>query len=219
MKKIKVLALLATLFVGIFSNLFTTVVSAADDEKVSITLHKVKDHTDKITNTGDILDGEYNFLPGITFDAYDVTEKYYAAYDASVETKSASEAIKDAVTAVQGKAGDAPSGKTAVDTQTTAADGSAAFSLSAKSGPTTDRRDAVYLFVEQASDGVDTIAENLVVSLPIYKQGTNDTVLTDIHLYPKKILLKIFRLTKKLQVKRMVRNKLISQLVKLSTIN
>lgn len=187
MKKIKVLALLATLFVGIFSNLFIPVVSAADAEKVSITLHKVKDHTDKITNTGEIVDGEYNFLPGITFKAYDVTTEYYAAYDASVAKKTVSDAITDAVKAVQGSAGVAPSGKTAVGTQTTATDGSATFSLDAKSG----KRDAVYLFVEQASDGVETIADNLVVSLPIYKQGTDGTVLKDIHLYPKNTTKKI----------------------------
>ncbi|WP_313094355.1 SpaH/EbpB family LPXTG-anchored major pilin [Streptococcus parasuis] len=192
MKKIKVFALLATLFVGIFSNLFTPVVSAADDETVSITLHKVKDYAGgTITNTGEILPGAFNFLPGITFDAYDVTTEYYAAYDVSVATKTVSEAIADAVAAVKGTAGEAPSGKDPVvgGTQTTAADGSATFSLNAKSSGTTtdDTRDAVYLFVEQASDGVETIADNLVVSLPIYKQGTNDTVLTDIHLYPKNI--------------------------------
>lgn len=184
MKKFKVFALLATLFVGIFSNLFTPVVSAADAEKVSITLHKVKDYTGgEITNTGEILTGDFNFLPGITFNAYDVTEEYYAAYDASVATKTVSEAISDAVKAVQGTPGVAPSSKGVIDAQTTGADGSATFSLNAKS----DSRNAVYLFVEQASDGVETIADNLVVSLPIYKQGTNDTVLTDIHLYPKNI--------------------------------
>lgn len=182
MKKIKVFALLATLFVSFFSNLFTPVVSAADAEKVSITLHKVKDYTGTINNTGEIVNGEYNFLPGITFNAYDVTTEYYNAYDASVETKSVSEAIRDAVDEVQGLAGVAPANKIAVGTQTTATDGSATFRLNAKSGT----RDAVYLFVEQASDGVKTIAENLVVSLPIYKQDT-DTVLSDIHLYPKNI--------------------------------
>ncbi|MDG3180376.1 SpaH/EbpB family LPXTG-anchored major pilin [Streptococcus suis] len=196
MKKTKVFALLATLFVGIFSNLFTPVVSAADDEKVSITLHKVKDYkndeTDnEIKNTGDeILTEDFNFLPGITFNAYDVTTEYYAAYDASVATKSVSEAISDAVKAVKGeKAGDAPSGKDPVATKETDTYGRATFSLNAKSSGTTtdDTRDAVYLFVEQASDGVATIADNLVVSLPIYKQGTNDEVLPEIHLYPKNI--------------------------------
>lgn len=183
MKKIKVFALLATLFVSVFSNLLVPTVHAAEED-VTITLHKVKDYAGgTITNTGEILPGDFNFLPGITFDAYDVTTEYYAAYDASVATKTVSEAIKDAVAAVQGAAGVAPSGKDPVvgGTQTTAADGSATFSLNPKSGT----RDAVYLFVEQASDGVATIADNLVVSLPIYKQGTNDTVLTDIHLYPK----------------------------------
>lgn len=191
MKKIKVFALLATLFVGIFSNLLASTVHAAEGD-VTITLHKVKDYAGgTITNTGEILPGDFNFLPGITFDAYDVTTEYYAAYDESVATKTVSEAIADAVAEVQGLAGVAPSGKDPVDTQTTAADGSADFILNPKSGTTTGTtpvpRDAVYLFVEQASDGVTTIADNLVVSLPIYKQGTNDTVLTEIHLYPKNI--------------------------------
>ncbi|HFI0668530.1 TPA: SpaH/EbpB family LPXTG-anchored major pilin [Streptococcus suis] len=184
MKKFKVFALLATLFVGIFSNLFTPVVSAADAEKVSITLHKVKDYTGgEITNTGEILTGDFNFLPGITFNAYDVTTEFYATYDTAVASKPVADAIKDAVAAVKGEAGVASSSKEVIDAQTTGADGSATFSLNAKS----DSRNAVYLFVEQASDGVETIADNLVVSLPIYKQGTNDTVLTDIHLYPKNI--------------------------------
>ncbi|HFI0233105.1 TPA: SpaH/EbpB family LPXTG-anchored major pilin [Streptococcus suis] len=188
MKKIKVFALLATLFVGIFSNLFTPVVSAADDKKVSITLHKVKDYAGvEITNTGKILSEDFNFLPGITFKVYDVTTEYYTAYNTTVaETgKTVSDAIKAAVAAVQGDKGVAPSGKTAVDTQTTAADGSATFSLNAKSGT----RDAVYLFVEQKSDGVKTIADNLVLSFPVYElnpDGTyTDRELTDIHLYPK----------------------------------
>ncbi|NCB80313.1 MAG: isopeptide-forming domain-containing fimbrial protein [Bacilli bacterium] len=197
MKKIKVFALLATLFVGIFSNLFTPVVSAEDAEKVSITLHKVKDYKNgDIINTGsplDLLDPE--FLPGITFKVYDVTKEYYAAYDASVAGNSVKVAIEAAVNKVKGEPGVAPSGKTAVGTQTTAGDGSATFSLNAKSGTTTGTtpvpRDAVYLFVEQASDDVETtadnIADNLVVSLPIYKQGTDGTVLKDIHLYPKNI--------------------------------
>ncbi|HFI0782190.1 TPA: SpaH/EbpB family LPXTG-anchored major pilin [Streptococcus suis] len=188
MKKIKVFALLATLFVGIFSNLFTPVVSAEGETTVDITLHKVKDYTGTIDNKGEkIVNGEYNFLPGITFKAYDVTEEYYTAYNATVEEtgKTVSDAINAAVAAVQGAPGVAPLDKDPVEggTQTTAADGSATFSLNAKSGT----RDAVYLFVEQASDGVETIADNLVVSLPIYQQNTNDTVLTNIHLYPKNI--------------------------------
>lgn len=183
MKKFKIFALLATLFVSAFSNLLAPTVYAAE-ENVSITLHKVKDYAGgTITNTGEILNDTFNFLPGITFDAYDVTTDYYKAYDASVATKSAADAIKDAVTAVQGTAGEAPAEKQAVATKTTLADGSAKFDLPAKSGD----RNAVYLFVERASEGVATIADNLVVSLPIYKQGTNDTVLTDIHLYPKNI--------------------------------
>ncbi|HFI0802222.1 TPA: SpaH/EbpB family LPXTG-anchored major pilin [Streptococcus suis] len=186
MKKIKVFALLATLFVGIFSNLFTPVVSAVEPSgAVKVTIHKVKDYKNgDIINTGSELDlPGLEFLPGITFKVYDVTKEYYDAYDATVKTNSVSQAISAAVAAVKGEPGDAPSDKTAVATQTTAGDGSTTFNLPAKSGS----RDAVYLFVEQASDDVKTIADNLVVSLPIYKQNTNDTVLTNIHLYPKNI--------------------------------
>ncbi|MDG3136211.1 pilin N-terminal domain-containing protein [Streptococcus suis] len=183
MKKFKFFALLATLLVSTFSSLLIPFVSADETEKVSITLHKVKDYTGTITNTGEILAGDFNFLPGITFDVYDVTTEYYAAYDASVATKSVSQAVNDAVATVKGTAGVAPSGKVASATQTTGPDGSTTFSLNAKSSG----RNAVYLFVEQASEWVTTVADNLVVSLPIYKQGTNDTVLTSIHLYPKNI--------------------------------
>lgn len=213
MKKIKVFALLATLFVGIFSNLFTPVVSAegeTTDPTVNITLHKVKNYKNgDIINTG----SEFSeldlpglkFLPGITFKAYDVTKEYYDAYNAFVEAypgKPVSDAIEAAVAAVKGEPGDAPldkvtqTPKTAVATQTTARDGSATFSLKAKSGMTTGTkpvpRDAVYLFVEQPSGDVDKDAykaDNLVVSLPIYSKDTegNDTVLDNIHLYPKNI--------------------------------
>lgn len=188
MKKIKVFALLATLFVGIFSNLFTPVVSA-EETPATVTIHKVKDYKNgTITNTGIKLDlPGVEFLPGITFKVYDVTTEYYAAYDVSVATKTVSEAISDAVLKVKGAPGVAPSGKTAVATQTTAGDGSATFSLDAKSGT----RDAVYLFVEQASDDVATIAENLVLSFPVYELTPDgsytDRELTDIHLYPKNI--------------------------------
>ncbi|HEM3680753.1 TPA: SpaH/EbpB family LPXTG-anchored major pilin [Streptococcus suis] len=186
MKKIKVFALLATLFVGIFSNLFTPVVSAVEPSgAVKVTIHKVKDYKNgDIINTGSELNlPDVEFLPGITFKVYDVTKEYYDAYDASVAGNSVKVAIEAAVNKVKGEPGVAPSGKTAVGTQTTTGDGSATFNLPAKSGS----RDAVYLFVEQASDDVKTIADNLVVSLPIYKQNTNDTVLTNIHLYPKNI--------------------------------
>ncbi|HFU4476188.1 TPA: SpaH/EbpB family LPXTG-anchored major pilin [Streptococcus suis] len=200
MKKIKVFALLATLFVGIFSNLFTPVVSAEGETTVDITLHKVKDYKNDITkntitNTGSKLDLQgLEFLPGITFKVYDVTDEYYDAYKTFVTAhpdKSVSDANTYAATEVEGEPGVAPkdkvnqTSKTAVDTQTTAGDGSAKFSLNAKFGT----RDAVYLFVEQASGDVATIANNLVLSFPVYElnpDGTyTDRELTDIHLYPK----------------------------------
>ncbi|HEM3706874.1 TPA: SpaH/EbpB family LPXTG-anchored major pilin [Streptococcus suis] len=194
MKKIKVFALLATLFVGIFSNLFTPVVSA-EEPRATVTIHKLQGKTERIVNTGkDLKDllglTPTDFLGGITFKVYNVTDEYYDAYNTFVKDnpdKSVSDANTAAATEVEGEPGDAPSGKTAVATQTTAGDGSAKFSLNAKIGT----RDAVYLFVEQASGDVETIANNLVLSFPVYElnpDGTyTDRELTDIHLYPKNI--------------------------------
>ncbi|HFI0550942.1 TPA: SpaH/EbpB family LPXTG-anchored major pilin [Streptococcus suis] len=204
MKKIKVFALLATLFVGIFSNLFTPVVSAVETSgDRTVTIHKVKDYKNgDIINTGkDLKDllglAPTDFLGGITFKVYNVTDEYYDAYNAFVKAypdKSVSDANTAAARAVEGEPGVAPkdkvnqTSKTAVDTQTTAGDGSAKFSLNAKSGT----RDAVYLFVEQASGDVATIANNLVLSFPVYQlsedgKSYTDIELTDIHLYPKNI--------------------------------
>lgn len=80
MKKIKVFALLATLFVGIFSNLFTPVVSAEDtSNSATVTIHKLKNKTGPIVNTGKELSGltPSDFLDGITFNVYDVTAAYH----------------------------------------------------------------------------------------------------------------------------------------------
>ena len=104
MKKIKVFALLATLFVGIFSNLFTPVVSAVETSgsatDATVTIHKLKNKTGPIVNTGKELSGltASDFLDGITFDVYDVTAAYHTKYN-EVYTSTTAQAADDAARA------------------------------------------------------------------------------------------------------------------------
>lgn len=132
MKKIKVFALLATLFVGIFSNLFTLVVSAVEPSgDATVTIHKLKNKTGPIVNTGNELSGftASDFLDGITYNVYDVTAAYHTKYN-EVYTSTTAQAADDAARAhVQGTAGHAPtvSGATLKDTKTTANGGAATF--------------------------------------------------------------------------------------------
>ena len=136
MKKIKVFALLATLFVGIFSNLFTPVVSA-DETTATVTIHKLKNKTGPIVNTGSVLSGytASDFLDGITYNVYDVTAAYHAKYNDVYTSTNAQAADNTARDYVQGIAGHAPtvSGATLKGTQTTAGGGAATFTLPKKS--------------------------------------------------------------------------------------
>lgn len=198
MKKIKVFALLATLFVGIFSNLFTPVVSAVEPSgDATVTIHKLKNKTGPIVNTGKELSGltASDFLDGITYNVYDVTDEYHAKYNEVYTPTTAKAAADVARKYVQGKeAGHAPKFKDTTDTdyvatlkgtQTTAGGGAATFNLPKKSSG----KDAVYVFVEQPKTGIKAAAENLVLSFPVYQlngDGTyTDIELTNIHLYPK----------------------------------
>ncbi|HFI0558498.1 TPA: SpaH/EbpB family LPXTG-anchored major pilin [Streptococcus suis] len=191
MKKIKVFALLATLFVGIFSNLFTPVVSAEETPgSATVTIHKLKNKTGPIVNTGSVLSGytASDFLDGITYNVYDVTAAYHAKYNEAYTSTDAQAADNAARDHVQGTAGHAPTvvpGATLVGTETTAGGGAATFTLPKKSGG----KDAVYVFVEQPKTGITKAENNLVLSFPVYQlngDGTyTDTELSTIHLYPK----------------------------------
>ncbi|HEM3609780.1 TPA: SpaH/EbpB family LPXTG-anchored major pilin [Streptococcus suis] len=201
MKKIKVFALLATLFVGIFSNLFTPVVSA-DETTATVTIHKLKNKTGPIVNTGNVLDGytASDFLDGITYNVYDVTAAYHAKYNEVYTSTDAQAADNTARDYVQGTAGHAPKFEgtsyvaTLKGTQTTATaeaatelvpKGAATFTLPKKSGG----KDAVYVFVEQPKTGITAAENNLVLSFPVYQLDGNgkytDNELSTIHLYPK----------------------------------
>lgn len=190
MKKFKVFALLATLFVGIFSNLFTPVVSAVEPSgDATVTIHKLKNKTGPIVNTGKVLEGytASDFLDGITYNVYDVTAAYHTKYNAEYTPTTAQAADKAARDHVQGTAGLAPTvpGATLVATKTTAGGGAATFTLPKKSGG----KDAVYVFVEQPKTGITKAENNLVLSFPVYQLNSDgtytDNELTEIHLYPK----------------------------------
>ena len=190
MKKFKAFALLATLLVSIFSNLFTPVVSAEETPvNATVTIHKVKDYeTGTITNTGSPLElPGLEFLDGITFNVYDVTAAYHTKYNEVYTPTTAQNADDAARTYVQGTAGHAPtvSDATLVGTEKTAGGGAATFTLPKKSGG----KDAVYVFVEQPKTGITAAEKNLVLSFPVYQLDGNGTYtdkeLSDIHLYPK----------------------------------
>lgn len=189
MKKFKAFALLATLLVSIFSNLFAPVVSAAEDLGATVTIHKLQGKTGPIVNTGKELSGltASDFLDGITFDVYDVTAAYHTKYNEVYTSTTAQKADDTARDYVQGTAGHAPtvSGATRVGTETTAGGGAATFTLPKKS----DGKDAVYVFVEQPKTGITAAENNLVLSFPVYELNSDgsytDKELTDIHLYPK----------------------------------
>ncbi|MDG4477627.1 SpaH/EbpB family LPXTG-anchored major pilin [Streptococcus parasuis] len=193
MKKIKVFALLATLFVGIFSNLFTPVVSAEDTSgNATVKIHKLQGKNGPIVNTGKELSGftASDFLDGVTFEVYDVTTAYHAKYNEVYTSTTAQDADDAARAHVQGTAGHAPtvSGATLVGTpQVTANGGVATFSLP----KTSNGKNAVYVFVEKPKTGIQRAESNLVLSFPVYELNSNgsytDTELTVIHLYPKNI--------------------------------
>ncbi|NQP34654.1 SpaH/EbpB family LPXTG-anchored major pilin [Streptococcus suis] len=191
MKKFKIFALLATLFVGVFSNLFTPVVSAEDTSgSATVTIHKVKNYTNgTITNTGSELNlPGVEFLDGITYDVYDVTAAYYTKYNAVYDSTNAQAADDAAREYVQGTAGHKPSVVSTAKplaTKVTANGGAATFTLPKKSGDS----NAVYVFVEQPKTGITAAEKNLVLSFPVYQlngDGTyTDIELPTIHLYPK----------------------------------
>ncbi|NQK94283.1 SpaH/EbpB family LPXTG-anchored major pilin [Streptococcus suis] len=191
MKKFKIFALLATLFVGVFSNLFTPAVSAEDTSgSATVTIHKVKNYTNgTITNTGSELTlSGVEFLDGITYDVYDVTSAYYTKYNEVYKSTNAQAADDAARAYVQGTAGHKPSVVSSAKplaTKVTANGGAATFTLPKKSGDS----NAVYVFVEQPKTGITAAEKNLVLSFPVYQlngDGTyTDIELSTIHLYPK----------------------------------
>lgn len=182
-KMLKYLALLL-LILPIFT-LNGSEVAAA--ENVNIILHKIAFPNgklpDEIPNTGNLagehqnLLQEYRGLNDVTFEVYDMTNKFY-------EMRSGGSTVEEAQLALSQLA-DTELG-VAVDAQTTATDanrekGVANFTLSAVDDL---GRDKVYLFHESAApEIVAEKAKNMVVVLPVYT--ADNTLLSTIHLYPK----------------------------------
>lgn len=159
---------------------------AAETDNVTVMLHKIVfpngEMPDEVANTGDLsgthadLLQEYRGLNDVTFEAYDVSNEFYALRKAGKTVEEAQVEVSKLDTA------DLTS---ALATEVTATvdgeDGVASFTL-----PTQDSegRDAVYLFHESAAPAVvEQKANNMVVVLPVYTE--DDTELSTIHLYPK----------------------------------
>ncbi|RGW12490.1 SpaH/EbpB family LPXTG-anchored major pilin [Enterococcus asini] len=158
-----------------------------ESNDVNIILHKIAfpngELPEEIANTGNLagehqdLLQEYRGLNGVTFEVYDMTEKFY-------EMRSSGSTVEAAQLALSQLADDDLG--VALATQITATDvngdkGVASFTL-----PATDDlgRDKVYLFHEsQAPEVIETKAKNMVVVLPVYTEG--EELLSTIHLFPK----------------------------------
>lgn len=180
---IKYLAFFAMLVPFFFNGTEAKAAEATPD--VNIILHKIVfpngEMPEDMLNTGDT-NGEhasmlqdYRGLNDVTFEAYDVSAKFY---EARAEGKS----VEEAQAAMTGL--NAADLGTPVNTQTTSdidgEDGTASFSLPSKSG----EKDAVYLFREtDAPDVVEEKSHDLVVVLPV--ENTAGETMSTIHLYPK----------------------------------
>lgn len=158
-----------------------------ESNSVTIILHKIAfpngEMPTEIANTGNLagqhqdLLQEYRGLNGVTFEVYDMTDKFY-------EIRSSGSTVEAAQLAL-GQLADDDLG-VALATQITATDvngdkGVVSFNL-----PATDDlgRDKVYLFHEsQAPEVIETKAKNMVVVLPVYTEGAE--LLSTIHLFPK----------------------------------
>ena len=187
-KKIIKLMSLLVLLVPIVTSSFSLKVEAAegDDaiEKVDVILHKQVFDAGKvpvIENTGEELDmNQYGGEPleGVTFEAFDITDKFIellkAGSSAEEATKTIVELAKNYNEAV--KLGDS------VKKMVTDAAGTAPFAdLPMKKG----KEYATYLFVEtNSAANIKEKAAPIVVTMPIYLVGTND-VNKNVHIYPK----------------------------------
>lgn len=179
---VKYLAFLALLVPFFFSG---NQAQAAEADSVNIILHKIVfpngEMPDDLLNTGDTngehasLLQEYRGLNDVTFEAYDVSAKFY-------ELRAKGQSVTDAQAALSALSADELG--TPVATQITSElngeDGTASFSLPSKVGD----KDAVYLFHEAAApDIIKEKSHDLVVVLPVENSAGEN--LSTIHLYPK----------------------------------
>ena len=158
----------------------------AAEEKVNVTLHKKKMDqfpTHDVENTGEEMDefNQYEGLPGITFEAWDITADFYEKLNGIVG-QNASDA--EYATAVKGLMKSFKL-EEAAKAQSKGSDITNEAGIVTFSG--LDKRTAegiykVYLFEEKAADGVEGSSFPLILILPVVKDDVENT---DIHLYPK----------------------------------
>ena len=161
-------------------------VEGAETGEVTIFLHKIifpnGEMPEAVANTGDMtgthqdLLQDYRGLNDVTFEAYDLTARFY-------ELRAAGASVEEAQLALSQVSTDELGTPIAADTTRALAgeEGTAVFNL-----PATDEagRDAVYLFHESAAPAiVAEKAKNMVVVLPLY--SPEQELLTTLHLYPK----------------------------------
>ena len=197
--KSRIVLMVMTLLMGLGSQLLNwgaPKAEAADTGNVSVTLHK-RVWDNKIPegkqNTGNVM-GDFGGTPlaGAEFTVYNVTEDFYdilGGLDTGTPTekaKAAQEQIQAKITAST-EAAPYPDPTNKVDTQTTAGtDGTAIFgALPSKTDVAGTSYDSVYVFIEtKAPASVTEKAVPIILNLPI-TQDDNQTINTDIHLYPK----------------------------------
>lgn len=180
-KLVSMLVLLVPILVG-----FTgTKVSAAEEtEKVSVNIHKRvfesgQKPADKL-NTGEIMaDFGGKPLNDVTFEAYEVTNKYLELLETMTADETTQTIISDAKQAHY-----APAYAKVVGTQKTVEDGTATFAnLPIKIG----NKYATYLFVETNSPrDIKEKAAPIVITMPLYKDGNQSNEINhNVHVYPK----------------------------------
>ncbi|MFC6347494.1 SpaH/EbpB family LPXTG-anchored major pilin [Vagococcus carniphilus] len=185
----KKLGKIMTLFVLVFpllAGMMTTTAQAADGETVSINLHKrvfekgaSGENPYPKQNTGEIMEdfgGEP--LNNVTFEAYDVTNKYIELLSTLTDVQATAEIVKNA-----NASNYAPDYATKVGTQKTAGEGIATFA----DLPLKDEKGKfkTYLFVETNSPAnIKEKAAPIVLTMPLYK-GDTEVINENVHIYPK----------------------------------
>lgn len=186
MKKLAKYFALLLLLLPIFTMKGNNVTAAEIDDNVTIFLHKIifpnGEMPEDIANTGDMagthqdLLQAYRGLNDVTFEAYNMTDQFYAL-------RAKGDTVEEAQLTLSQLADDELGTPLVAETtrEMDGSDGTAMFSLPAMDE---EGRDAVYLFRESAApEIVAEKAKNMVVVLPVYT--AEDIVLSTIHLYPK----------------------------------
>lgn len=171
------------------------IVQAPSDQKdIPVTLHKKQfapedDLLAPLTpNTGNILTngiGAADGLNGVKFTAYNVTAEYYN------KLKENGVTVDDALVYVQSLTPDSTTkvGAAVITETVDGEDGIAKFNLPLYQQVGTEYKYAVYVFIEEAADNIDSVAANLAVAFPIRNlEDVNEDGVGIVHLYPKNVI-------------------------------